>query len=585
MNGAPNHRENPRLGRGVGLLLGLIALAAAVPRLLGLGREALWFDEVNTLYRASAEGLAGVLARSAADVQAPLFDLVSWFVAGPLGRADAASLRLPAALCSIALVPVAGALAFSFTGRRAAAVFAALLMAVSPFQIRFAQEARPYALLALLSGLLLLGAMRVLGSGARRGLLLIAITGPALVLTHYYGVLMFGAVVLVLVAGAGRFGARLPRVAWVVLPALLALLAWSPAALRQMSLREMNTVYAPLDGSMLLEILDAQGVAASLRTAPVLLAQSIGPMASLAPWGLWLGRALLLLLIVMGWRAARVPGTAARPTDDEVPGSCRAPAMALGALGLALCAGALWISDALFDRVAAEVFKGGRVLDEENRRFVSHVRSLLLPAGGALVLLGALVGGLPAFARRAGRGWPRVRLLHAALLLPLLAPFLLDLSGKYTLATRNMIMLAPAAAALAAAGWLRLSTTRARLVGGLLCLLALLSLFASPAYGVKRDWRAAAETVTRSGLDPIAYPPSLARCVEHHTGRPWQSVFGTWRADEVDDWAAGKAGAVLVSAHATPQEQAAVQAALAQRFGPPLVRELRGITCRIYRRR
>jgi hypothetical protein len=576
---------DPGVGRGpaVGLLLGLITLVAAVPRLFDLGYEALWFDEVNTLYRASAEGLAGVLARSAADVQAPFYDLVSWIVAGPLGRSDAASFRVPAALFGIALIPVGGALALAFTGRRAAAVLAALMLAFSPFQIRFAQEARPYTLLALLSGLALLGAMRSMTSGARRGLVLVAISGPVLVLTHYYGVLMFGAVALVLLLGAARHGARLPRVVWALMPALLALLAWSPAAVRQISMREMNTVYSPLDVPMLLEILDAQGIAASLRTAPGLLEQSIGSLTALAPAGLWLGRALLLLLLVIGWRAVRRSGDP-RPAP-EAPGSCRAPAAALVALGVVIAACAALLPDAFVDRVAAAVFKGGRVLDEENRAFVAQVRAWMLPVGGMLALFGVVVGCLPALARRTGRGPAPALLLQAALVLPLLAPFLLDLTGKYTLTPRNMIMLAPAAAALAAAGWLRLPARSARLVAGVLILVALLGLAATPAYGVKRDWHAAAETVARVGLDPIAYPPWLTRCVDYHTDQPWGSVFGAWRPDDVRAWADEREGAVLISAHATPDEQAGVEAALAARFGPPAVLPLRGITCRVYRLR
>lgn len=569
---------------GMGFALTLITLVACVPRLFELGYEALWFDEVNTLYRAGADGPLGVLARSAADVQAPLYDLLSWIVAGPLGRTDAWAFRLPAALAGIALVPVVGALALSFTGRRAAAVLAALLVAMSPFQIRFAQEARPYTLLALLSGLLLLAAMRALTSEGRRGLAWIAIAGPLIVLTHYYGLLMFGAVALVLLASAGRFGARLPRVVWALLPALVALLAWSPALLRQLSLRELNTVYSPMTGVMALEILDAQGLAASLRTAPGLLAKSIGPLATFAPWGLWLGRALVILLVVVGWRArrSRRDGRAVRV---EAPASCRAPALVLACLGLVLAGCASLLPDAMVERFAATLFKGGRALDPENRAFVSGVRALMLPVGGALVLMAACVAWLPAFARRIGRGPRKARLLHAALVLPLLAPFLLDLTGKYTLATRNMIMLGPAVAVLAAAGWLRLSAMNGRLVGGLLCTVASLGLAAMPAYGVKRDWHAAAQTVEQSGLQPIAYPPWLARCVEYHTDRPWHSVFGVWRPDEVAAWAARRQGAVLVSAHATPQEQAGVQAALAARFGPPELRSVRGITCRIYRLR
>ncbi len=66
----------------------------------------------------------------------------------------AAMVRLPSALLGIAAIPVLYWAGRIFVGRRAAMV-AATLLAVSPFHVRYGQEARMYALMALLGALML----------------------------------------------------------------------------------------------------------------------------------------------------------------------------------------------------------------------------------------------------------------------------------------------------------------------------------------------------------------------------------------------------------------------------------------------
>ncbi|HTE06194.1 MAG TPA: hypothetical protein VK824_08360, partial [Planctomycetota bacterium] len=171
----PPARDEPAL-----LPVCVVTLLGLLLRLAALGAEPLWFDEVNTLWRVAGSSLRGVLTRIAGDVQAPLYDILSWIWTAGGTHSGAAWVRLPSALASAALVPVTALLARELGARRHAQVLAAALVAFAPFQVRFAQEARPYALLALLGGLLLLAAARIAASGARRGLLLLAVTGPLL---------------------------------------------------------------------------------------------------------------------------------------------------------------------------------------------------------------------------------------------------------------------------------------------------------------------------------------------------------------------------------------------------------------------
>src|SRR6187399_367823 len=91
----------PRVPRA---LIALTALAAAL-RLPTLGSQSLWLDEVLTgnLARGTLGDLFHVVAQQEANP--PLFYLVEWAWT-PLAGTSEFALRLPSALCGIALVPV-----------------------------------------------------------------------------------------------------------------------------------------------------------------------------------------------------------------------------------------------------------------------------------------------------------------------------------------------------------------------------------------------------------------------------------------------------------------------------------------------
>jgi 4-amino-4-deoxy-L-arabinose transferase-like glycosyltransferase len=127
---------------------------ALVLRLVGLGARSLWTDEGST-WTAATLDWAGLLKRCIErDASPPLYYvLTSWAV--KLGDGEA-QLRMVSVVASLVMVWLAYRLARLVAGR-GVATFAALLAAVSPYQVMYAQEARTYALAGafLLGGLLL----------------------------------------------------------------------------------------------------------------------------------------------------------------------------------------------------------------------------------------------------------------------------------------------------------------------------------------------------------------------------------------------------------------------------------------------
>lgn len=127
-------------------------LIGAALRLLRLGAQDLWYDEAVTAWIARLP-LADLLQAVAGDVHPPLWYLVEWLMVrfpGNTGnQALAWLLRFPAALCSIAALALLPGLARALGLDRRVGVVATWIMALSPFQVWYAQEGRMYALLLL----------------------------------------------------------------------------------------------------------------------------------------------------------------------------------------------------------------------------------------------------------------------------------------------------------------------------------------------------------------------------------------------------------------------------------------------------
>jgi uncharacterized membrane protein len=142
-----------------------------------------------------------------------------WVVLGT----DEWTVRLPSAVCGILTVLVTYALGVALFEVRTGLV-AALLVALSPFQLWYAQEARPYALLMLLSTLSLLGFVKWLQEEkALWGWAWLLATGLAILTFLPAAYLMLGQGLFLILTWrrcGGQYRARLRRPA-VVLPAVI----------------------------------------------------------------------------------------------------------------------------------------------------------------------------------------------------------------------------------------------------------------------------------------------------------------------------------------------------------------------------
>lgn len=141
------------------LWLVAIPLAALGLRLYLLGKQSLWYDEGVTWY-VSSMSLPELLRWTAADIQPPLYYLVTRFFIRLLGESEYA-LRFPAALFGVLLVPVTWRLARRLFGRETAFI-TAVIAAAGPVMVYYSQEARMYTLLALESALATWLLLRVL---------------------------------------------------------------------------------------------------------------------------------------------------------------------------------------------------------------------------------------------------------------------------------------------------------------------------------------------------------------------------------------------------------------------------------------
>ena len=149
------------------LLAGGILLIGLFARLYEIGGKPFWLDEVTTLRRVSL-GTADLITDSLSFHHLPLYFLISRLFTS-FGT-DEATLRLPAALFGGLSCALLFGLARTVGGRRAA-IAASILLALSPFQVQYGQEARSYTLVIsfiLLALWALADLVRDLGKASRR---------------------------------------------------------------------------------------------------------------------------------------------------------------------------------------------------------------------------------------------------------------------------------------------------------------------------------------------------------------------------------------------------------------------------------
>jgi mannosyltransferase len=162
--------------------LGGVALTGLVLRVLQ--RSPLWLDEALSS-NIAALPLGDIPEALKHDGHPPLYYVLLHVWQDVLGDGDA-SVRLLSGVVGLALVPLAFVAAGRIGGRRAA-WSAALLVALNPYVLRYATEARMYELLMVLSLAGWLVADRALRRPDPVRLVLLALITSAMLWTHYWG--------------------------------------------------------------------------------------------------------------------------------------------------------------------------------------------------------------------------------------------------------------------------------------------------------------------------------------------------------------------------------------------------------------
>ncbi len=213
-------------------LLGVIVALGILVRFPTLGEQSFWYDEATT-WGIVAHGLGHVLATvPKTESTPPLYYVLLWLWAQVFGLGDA-GLRAFSALCSTLTIPVVWMIGRRLISNRVGLV-AALLTAVNPLLFWYAQEARSYSLLLLLSALSLLALVRALESPSPKRVLIWGLASALALAAHYYAA-------VVIVPEAAWLGVTLHRqarltprrVALGIVPVLAVGVALMPLAIRQ----------------------------------------------------------------------------------------------------------------------------------------------------------------------------------------------------------------------------------------------------------------------------------------------------------------------------------------------------------------
>ena len=226
---AQSIREAARArSRAFWIVAGLTTLAAVL-RFATLGVQAYHHDEIVTASRILRGGFGHAMdAVGFSESAPPLYYALAWVWTQVTGTGEF-GLRSLSAVAGVATVPVAYLIGRELRGRRTG-LMAAALVAVNPMLLWYSQEARAYALLALLCAVSLLYCVRALRHGRRRDFVFWGIASALALATHYFAAFAVAAEVLLLFRRRGRESlAGL----WIV---ALAGLSLAPLAIHQMSL-------------------------------------------------------------------------------------------------------------------------------------------------------------------------------------------------------------------------------------------------------------------------------------------------------------------------------------------------------------
>jgi uncharacterized membrane protein len=215
----------------VTVALGAILVLGAALRVWHLGAKTLWFDETWSVFiaRQPLEEIPRLLRLY--DHLPPLYYFLLNIWIGLFGTTEAA-VRLPSVLAGVGAVGATFLLAARVAGR-SVALLAAALLALSPFQIAAAQEARTYSFISLFALGAAYGLWRAVEEGGTRHWLLYAGCVLLALYTHHFSFLLLPAFGIFVLSRPETRPAWRRWVFWSMVAGLL-YLPWVPALFAQL---------------------------------------------------------------------------------------------------------------------------------------------------------------------------------------------------------------------------------------------------------------------------------------------------------------------------------------------------------------
>jgi hypothetical protein len=480
--------------------LALVCVAGAALRLATLDVQSLWYDEAVTahLLRMSLSGLLHAIPDS--ESSPPLYYLMGWLWTHVFGTGEV-GLRSLSALLGTSTIPVVWALGRRLGGDRAG-LFAAALVAVNPMLVWFSQEARAYALLALLAALSALLWLRALERPCAGRAAAWAVVAAAALATHYYAVFLVAPMALWLVLRAPSTRVRVAMLA----PLVAALAGLVPLAVGQ---RANDSAAFIRDSALLTRVAQVPKQLLVGYDAP---AESLLAVLS-----------MLVLLIAAGGLAGLVAGRVREPAAEARPASAAA-----GPRGPATKAR------------PASAATGPRGPATKAR-----------PASAATGPRGPAAESAPA----RGEVLRIAAVSAAALVLPTIAA----VAGEDHLITRNVLAVAPLCGALAGAGFAAVGRVLPRLGSGAIAVACGLGLVAavgvdSDAALQRDDWRGAVRALGHANGERlvVATPASALPPLRYYlpSARPLDAPAA--QASEVDYVALSERGSGIRPAPPRP---------------------------------
>ncbi len=269
-----------------------LTLAAAGLRFATIGVQSYHHDEIVTASRILRGGFWHAMeAVGFSESAPPLYYALAWLWTQVTGTGEA-GLRSVSALAGVATVPVAYMLGAQLSGRRAG-IAAAALVAVNPMLLWYSQEARAYALFALLTALSLLYFARALDRGRRRDFIAWGIASALALATHYFAAFPIAAEALWLLRRRGR--ESVPGLGIIAAAGLLL----APLAIHQMSIGHAEWIGGRSLGHRIWET----GLTFMLGETGDIIARPEHPLLAVVPC--LLVAVALLLAVVRGGRKER----------------------------------------------------------------------------------------------------------------------------------------------------------------------------------------------------------------------------------------------------------------------------------------